>query len=149
MDLDEPKQVRTSTSGHDGPNKQNGERNLATRRHTVGPSETAHDQVMGKHLKLEHVGAKGTPPFYPTTGFTGLGYSPLNLPSHMVFNPFTGMSPVSMDARPGFLPNFDLNIRSPTNVPSNMNAQFSAVSGVQDSVMQQGTGNISDFRSRW
>lgn len=139
MDLDEPKQARASTSGNDGPSKQTGERNLATRRHTVGPSETAHDQVMGKHLKLEHAGAKGTPSFYPTTGFTGLGYSPLNLPSHMVFNPLT---PV-MDARTGFLPNFDLNVRSPTTIPSTLNAQFPTghVSGVQDSGMQHGAGN--------
>lgn len=132
MELDEPKQARPPSSGNEGPGKQTGERNLATRRHTVGPSETTHDQVMGKHLKLEQTGARGAPSFYPTVGFTGLGYSPLNLPSHMVFNPLAGMNPI-MDTRPGFPPNFELNVRSPTVVPSNLNAQFPTLSSVQDS----------------
>ena len=127
MDLEEPKQARASTSGNEGPNKPNGERNLATRRHTVGPSETTHDQVMGKHLKLDHFGARGTT-FYPVTGFTGLGYSPFNLPSHM--DQFTGMNTV-MDSRQGFLPNFELSVRSPTAVPSTLNAQFATATGVQ------------------
>lgn len=131
MELDEPKQTRPPSSGYEGPNKQNGERNLATRRHTVGPSETAHDQVIGKHLKLEQAASRGTPTFYPTVGFTGLGYSPLNLPSHMVFNPLAGMSPIA-DIRPGFLPNFDFNIRSPIVVPSALNAQFPTISNIQD-----------------
>ncbi|XP_046630920.1 serine/threonine-protein kinase SIK3-like isoform X3 [Daphnia pulicaria] len=128
MDLEEPKQPRASTSGNEGPSKQNGERNLATRRHTVGPSETTHDQVMVKHLKLDHFGARGTPSFYPVTGFTGLGYSPFHLPSHM--DQFTGLNTV-MDSRQGFLPNFELSVRSPTAVPSTLNAQFPTVSGVQ------------------
>ncbi|XP_057378466.1 serine/threonine-protein kinase SIK3-like isoform X2 [Daphnia carinata] len=132
MDLDEPKQARASTSGNDGPSKQTGERNLATRRHTVGPSETAHDQVMGKHLKLEHAGAKGVPSFYPATGFTALGYSPLNLPSHVAFNPNTGLNNI-FDTRPGFLPNFELNMRSPTTVPSTLNTPFPALSSFQNS----------------
>ncbi|XP_032792877.2 serine/threonine-protein kinase SIK3 isoform X2 [Daphnia magna] len=132
MDLDEPKQPRASTSGNDGPSKQSGERNLATRRHTVGPSETAHDQVMGKHLKLDHSGARGAPSFYPATGFTALGYSPLNLPSHVAFNPNTGLNNI-FDTRPGFLPNFELNMRSPATVPSTLNTQFPTLSGVQNS----------------
>lgn len=131
MELDETKPARSS-GGNDGPSRPNGERNLATRRHTVGPSETAHDQVMGKHLKLEHGGARGAPSFYPTVGFTGLGYSPLHLPSHVVFNPLLGINP-TMDTRQGFLPNFDFNMRSPTTAPSTLNAQFQTMSGVQDS----------------
>lgn len=131
MDLDEPKQARASTSVNEGPSKQSGERNLATRRHTVGPSETAHNQVMGKHLKLDHTGARGTPSFYPATGFPALGYSPLNLPSHVAFNPHIGLNNI-LDTRPGFLPNFDLNMRSPAMVPSPLNTQFPTLSSVQN-----------------
>lgn len=129
MELDEPKPVKSSSSGNDGSSRHSGERNLATRRHTVGPSETAHDQVMGKHLKLEHGGARGAPSFYPPVGFTGLGYSPFNLPSHMIFNPLMGMNP-TMDPRQGFIPNFDFNLRSPTTTPSTLNAQFQTIPGV-------------------
>ena len=144
MELDESKPNRPSSGSHDGPTKQNGERNLATRRHTVGPSETAHDQVMGKHLKLEH-GARGSPSFYPAPGFTGLGYGPLNLPSHMGFNPLTTMNPV-MDTRQRFLPPFELNVRTPTAGPSALNAQFPTVPGFPDSTGTHGAGTCLQSR---
>ena len=79
----------SSCSANDATNRQQaGERNLATRRHTVGPSDTPHDQVLANHYS----GATGSP-FYPMAGLSGLGYTPLNLLSQMTCNPFAGLNP--------------------------------------------------------
>lgn len=122
MELDDPTQS-ASTSTSDGTNKQNIERNLATRRHTVGPSETAHNQVMGKHLKFTHSGIRGPHHFYPTTGIGGLGYSPLNLPSHVIYNPLIGLNPMDQN-RFGLLPNFDFGRPMQTGMEIPLNAQL-------------------------
>lgn len=76
-------------SANDGTNRQqSGERNLATRRHTVGPSDTPHDQVLANHYS----GVAGSP-FYPMTGLSGLGYTPSNLFSQITCNPFVSFNP--------------------------------------------------------
>ena len=78
-----------SSSASDAASRQqSGERNLATRRHTVGPSDTPHDQVLAAH----YPGVTGSP-FYPMAGLSGYGYTPLNLFSQMTCNPFVGFNP--------------------------------------------------------
>ena len=102
MELDDSN-VASSSSTNDGSNKQqSGERNLAARRHTVGPSDTPHDQVLGNH----YLGVTGSP-FYPMAGLAGLaglaGYTPLNLFTQMTsVNPFLSFNPSMAEGQPNF-----------------------------------------------
>jgi len=129
MELDDSSQTSTSSGTNETSGKQNGERNLATRRHTVGPSETAHNQVIGKHMKFGNTCPRGVPPsFYPTT--PGLGYSPWNLPSRIAYNPLLGIDLVNQ-ARLGLASNFEQDSRFSTgaHAAAVLNSQSPASSG--------------------
>lgn len=140
MDLDDSNQSGSLSNGSSGTGKQVGERNLATRRHTVGPSETAHDHV-GKHLKMAHSGTKGAPHFYPATEFVGLGYSPWNVPSNVAYNPLAGFNQMERE-RLGLSPNLDLSSRPPNFAHSAFNAQLPPTPGFQPhGAMSYGKGS--------
>lgn len=121
MDLEEQK---PGTSHTEGTARLNGERNLATRRHTVGPSETAHNQVVGRHFKL---GQRGNFSFYPPGGLVP-GYSPLALPTQMTSNPLTGLNHLSQTPQ-GFFPGFDPTGRAHAALPGSVNSHLSITGG--------------------
>ena len=146
MELDDPSQASSLPRGAEGTNKQNGERNLATRRHTVGPSDTAHDQVMGKHLKLTHSGARGPPRFYPSPGVSSLRYSPLNLPSHIAYNPSIGLNPIDQ-SRLGLMPNVDLTQRPTSVTDPAVNSELSPESCCQNPNLFHGRIGFVVFQS--
>ena len=124
MELEDGSNDAASPSGNsDGNGRQTGDRNLAARRHTVGPSDTPHDP----HLTFGLPGGAGSP-FYPMAGLAGLGYSPLHLASQVTFNPLLGLNS-SDQARMGMLPSFD--VCSPTSAVHSLNSQVG--SGVPDS----------------
>lgn len=138
MELDDSSQASLSSGANETSGKQNGERNLATRRHTVGPSETAHNHVIGKHMKFGNTCPRGVPPsFYPTIAFPGLGYSPWNLPSHMVYNPLVGIDLVNQ-ARLGLASHYEQDPRFPINVQSAMCQSSAAASGQDQTSLPHG-----------
>lgn len=130
MELDDPGQIGSFPRSTEAGSKQAGERNLATRRHTVGPSDTAHDQVVGKHLKLTHCGTRAPPHFYPSIGVSSLGYSPLNLPSQIAFNPLIGLTQIDQH-RLGVLQNVDVAQHPAGVAVSTVNPDSAAASGGQ------------------
>lgn len=85
-----------------------GERNLTTRRHTVGPSETAHDQVLGTHFQHDRHAVRVAPPMHRAGfGLPGLGFDPLifsqpayaNAPSAAGFD--AALPPIHVGLEPG------------------------------------------------
>ena len=135
MDLDDVG-LETSACNNYGANKQSGgggagggERNLTTRRHTVGPSETAHDKVLGTHLKYGRHAGITQPSFYPMPGFPDQGFDPLVF-SALMYSPL-GFNPSTHPTQMGLLANFDFRTATGAASALNRNVQFTAT-GVED-----------------
>lgn len=124
MDMEEQK---TTTPSTEGAGRSNGERNLTTRRHTVGPSETAHNAVVGRHLRL---GQRGNFSFYPPGGLGVPGFNPLALPTQLTSNPLTGLNHISQTPL-GFFPGFDPTGRTHAALPGSVNSPLS-ITGTQE-----------------